>query len=416
MGLRAFEEYRRLTEQERIDNERIENDRLKLEEETAVQRKFAASKVEDLGHDYVANLEEGLRNYQSIANTLVQQSTSTRQDQPSLSSPSQQQRQQLVPRWVDKELSVHHLLYRPQIFVDLCLTSSMFATVTSTTDFRPLLTKAKSTNSMQLLQHVDKQYMGIFQAYNTSTSLSSSPPSSQLPELEWWNIVPMALTQAPTPSPQFWPVNPRTRLPARLFYCLTDYIDWIFSKAHPATAPNSTARSKTTTTTRTGAWETMDPWSHLAIKGLSSRSGIVFYNRQQRHTDINKVQGDIFSSLFHKLPPSLALPTTATPVTPAGKARPSKVNLNEEWRFARGDCAICSDLMLPGSGHRLRFSLQSNTSAIVRLHSCGHCYHENCIKEWFSAKDTVLKCPLCGTKCTSISSSSSSSSSSSNSS
>ncbi|KAF9136169.1 hypothetical protein BGW39_005551 [Mortierella sp. 14UC] len=66
LGLKAYEEYMRLAELGRVDNERMEIERLKLEEETVVQRKFAADKVEQLGREYVAELEEGLRNYQSL--------------------------------------------------------------------------------------------------------------------------------------------------------------------------------------------------------------------------------------------------------------------------------------------------------------------------------------------------------------
>ncbi|KAF9908210.1 hypothetical protein EC991_010136 [Linnemannia zychae] len=404
-SFKAFEESTQLMRLKRVDNGRMENERLKLEQERAVQRKFAAGKAEHLGHDYVAELEEGLREYQSLVNAVARCPANASVSQQGQGQPTMaQQHPVMVQSWVDLELSVQHIIYRPQIFVDLYLTSSLLSRFTYATDFSPLLKKARSTTSMLLLQYVDKTYMGIFQVLSTT---SSSSPSPQLQQLEWWNIVPMALTQAPTPAPQFWPVNPRSRIPTRSFYHLTEYIDWILHKAYSAAATNilvgtwtgpSEARTK-----KTAVWETIDPWILPAIQGLSSRSGSIFFNREQREAEINTIQGDILAQLFLKLPESPSLPTATAAAAKTG-SQYSELNLDEKWKFARGDCAICSDPMLPiGEDYHNNFnrhcSVRLEWSAIVRMHRCGHCFHENCIREWFSCEYTVLKCPICSIPC-----------------
>lgn len=383
LGLKAARKYSRLKELEIADRKRKTADELRLEEEMTTQRESAVRQVVFLGQGYIEVLEETLRSYHK---SVVRAQAEVQAQLTNSSQPHQQQeneQQQWILKWVNHKLLLRTLPYRYQILLELDVLARSFAMNTSSDGFKSLLTAALTTNSMNLLLHVDEQFVGIFRKF-TSSAPSSLPFQ---PHLQWWDIVPMALFQARMPASRFWPVNPRTRLPARSFYLLTDYVEWIFNKAYLTT--KTTRAPPRTTTGTTNVWDTIDPWIRPAIQGLSSRSGTLLFNRSQRQAEIEKLGGDMLDSLLLKLPLGISLP----PSPPA----------NHKWRFVYEACPICTDSLLAVSKDfdcRWPVKLQDSEldRTIVQLHECFHCFHEGCIKTWFLEKDTVLKCPLCNTR------------------
>lgn len=387
LGLMAAGEHRQLAELEEADRKRMAVEELDLEKEVATQKEFAAKQVIQLGYTFNEDLENALRMHRtSVAETLQQRqcSNSSEPQQQQLQRQSQPQEQQQVLKWVNHELVLRDLCYRYQIVNEVTVTNYAYALKTSTDDFKPLLTVAKSTNDVvDLLHHIKGPFMDIFRLQALSSS--SSPTVQRAPHFQWWDIVPMAVFQSNMPASRFWPVNPRTRTPARSFCLLADYIEWIFNKTHPTTATTETTPATTTRTTT--VWDTIDPWIQPAIRGLSSRSGTVVFNRDQRQAEIETLGGNMLDSLLLKLPPG-------TPLLPAN-------NLTHQWRFATEACPICTDpLLTVGRNQRRSVRLpQDADRRVVQLHKCCHCFHEGCIKTWFLGKDTLLKCPSCNTPC-----------------
>ncbi|KAF9291439.1 hypothetical protein BGZ88_006893, partial [Linnemannia elongata] len=377
LGLTAAGEHKQLAELEEADRKRMVAEELDLEREMATQRTLAAKQVIQLGYMFNEDLENALWTHRrSLAETLQHlQCSNLSQSQQQQRSPQEQQQ---VLKWVDHELVLRELCYRYQILNEVTVTNYAYALKTSTDDFKPLLTAAKSTiDSVVLLSHIKDPFMDIFRPQAMSSSSSST--GRQCLYFQWWDIVPMAVFQTQMPAPRFWPVNPSTRIPARSFYRLTDYIEWIFNKAHPTTA----------TTGTTTVWDTIDPWIQSAIRGLSSRFGTVVFNRDQRRAEIEKLGGNMLDSLLLKLPPG----------TPLLAANPT-----HQWRFANEACPICTDpLLTVGRNQRRSMRLpQDADRRVVQLHKCCHCFHEGCIKTWFMGKDTLLKCPSCNTPCISV--------------
>ncbi|KAG0070232.1 60S ribosomal protein L24 [Linnemannia elongata] len=385
LGLTAAGEHKQLAELEEADRKRMLAEELDLEREMATQRTLAAKQVIQLGCMFNEDLENALWTHRrSLAETLQHpQCSNLSQSQQQQRSPQEQQQ---VLKWVDHELVLRELCYRYQIVNEVTVTNYAYALKTSTDDFKPLLTAAKSTiDSVVLLSHIKDPFMDIFRPQVLSSSSSST--GRQCLYFQWWDIVPMTVFQTQMPAPRFWPVNPSTRIPARSFYRLTDYIEWIFNKAHPTTATTGTTPATTTRTTT--VWDTIDPWIQSAIRGLSSRFGTVVFNRDQRRAEIEKLGGNMLDSLLLKLPPGTPL-LTASPT--------------HQWRFATEACPICTDPLLT-VGRNQRRSMRITQDAdrrVVQLHKCCHCFHEGCIKTWFMGKDTLLKCPSCNTPCISV--------------
>ncbi|KAG9067354.1 60S ribosomal protein L24 [Linnemannia hyalina] len=379
LGLMAAGEHRQLAELEAADRKRMAAEELDLEREMATQGAFAAKQVIHLGYTFNEDLENAfLMHRASVAETL-QQLQCSNSSQPKQQQPQRQpqpQEQQQVLKWVNHDLILRDLCYRHQIAIEVTVTNYAYALKTSADDFKPLLTAAKSTISMMdLLSHIKDPFMDIFRPQALSSSSSSTV--SRCPHFRWWDIVPMAVFQTQMPAPQFWPVNPRTRIPARPFCHLVDYIEWIFNKAHPTT--------RTTT-----VWDMIDPWIQPAIRGISSRSGTVVFNRDQRQAEIDKLGGNMLDSLLLKLPPG-------TPLLAVN-------NASHQWRFATETCPICTDpLLTVGRNQRRSMRLPRDADRrVVQLHKCCHCFHEGCIKTWFLGKETLLKCPSCNTPCISV--------------
>lgn len=386
LGLMAAGEHRQLAELEETDRKRMAAEELDLEREMTTQKAFAAKQVIQLGYTFNEELENALRMHRTVVAEILQQLQYSNSSQPQLQQLQQQaqpQEEQQVLEWVNHELVLRDLCYRYQIVIEVTVTNYAYALKTSTDDFKPLLTAAKNTNDVvDLLSHIKDPYIGIFQLQALS---SSSSNVQQCPHFQWWDIVPMAIFQADMPAARFWPVNPRTRVPARSFYHLADYIEWIFNKAHPTTATTGTTPATTTRTTT--VWDTIDPWIQPAIRGLSSRSGTIVFNRDQRQAEIEKLGGNMLDSLLLRLPPG-------TPVLEVN-------NATHQWRFATEACPICTDpLLTVGRNQRRSVRLPQDAGRrVVQLHKCCHCFHEECIKTWFLGKDTLLKCPTCNTPC-----------------
>ncbi|KAF9094265.1 putative E3 ubiquitin-protein ligase dtx2 [Mortierella sp. GBA35] len=384
----VFEERKALEFQTRLDNDRFEQDARDLEEEAERQREVAKKHVIRLATGFFAWLkalddaDEALMEGETFMAKRRQFEQQYQQKHQKRQRGQQKQKQKQPPKvfaMVDTVLDVQKLAYRPQLMADLCLVNNMTMR-SAAPDFRTLYLRARSTDARHLLRHVGEERMHIFRI----TAGALDPSGSTL---QWWDICPMALTQAKTPAPHFWPVHPRTRLPNRSFYCLTDYVDWIFKEKSSRMELLSGVKETVSELASQDGWETIDPWIRPAIEGLSSRSGSVFFNRKERQAEIDKLGVDMVESLF--LRPSGPNDVQGDEAA-AAKATAASSKPGEKWRFATGACPICTDSLV---------GPESKVDGIVQLHKCCHCFHEECIKTWFLVKGTALKCPVCNTRC-----------------
>ncbi|KAH7056446.1 hypothetical protein BKA57DRAFT_204384 [Linnemannia elongata] len=199
---------------------------------------------------------------------------------------------------------------------------------------------------------------------------------------EWWDVAPEIVFGGPTPHHSFWPINPRKRLPNQSFFQFKDYLDWMFQEKENRFR-RFNQRHNTTGTTGSGSagasiqeqWDGVDPGVVQATCQLSSRFGLVEFNREIRQAELGRMGTDLIGDLMMPAEPHMLLQDGVS----------SSAGTNAE-------CPICQDeLVIPGS----------DSDRVIKLKSCRHCFHETCIAEWFKSKDAQLKCPMCNVMCTS---------------
>ncbi|KAF8927777.1 putative E3 ubiquitin-protein ligase dtx2 [Haplosporangium gracile] len=198
----------------------------------------------------------------------------------------------------------------------------------------------------------------------------------------WWDVAPEVIFGGPTPHHSFWPINPRKRLPNQLFFQFKDYLDWMFrekenrlrrfNQRHNAAGTTGSGSAGTSIQEQ---WGGVDPGIVQATCQLSSRLGLVEFNRETRQAELGRMGMDLIGDLMIPAEPHMLLHDGVS--SPSG---------------AKAECPVCQEeLVIPGSG----------SDKVIKLKSCRHCYHEVCIGEWFKSKDAQLKCPMCNVMCTS---------------
>ncbi|KAI1316334.1 putative E3 ubiquitin-protein ligase dtx2 [Mortierella claussenii] len=262
-------------------------------------------------------------------------------------------------------------------------------------------------------------YSRVGSAYQRSTEVKDVG--------EWWHVAPQCIFQAPAASSIFWPVDPRKRLPNRRLFRFKDYIEWMFMEKENRNRKREW-RLKQQTAQQAGhqvashtlphdllagsniqrfleeQWELLDPSILRAIEGLSSRFGTVVFDREERQKELDQMGTDLLNELFVDVEPHMLIRDELH----GSKARPSSSALPP------AECPICQEPLEIGEVGRntssnrdatrgLAFTVGAATSTpekVVKLKSCRHCYHQECIKAWFQSKDAQLKCPMCNTMCT----------------
>ncbi|KAF9904812.1 E3 ubiquitin-protein ligase dtx3l [Linnemannia zychae] len=208
----------------------------------------------------------------------------------------------------------------------------------------------------------------------------------------WWDVVPEAIFGGPTPHHSLWPVDPRKRVPNDSFFTMKDYLLWILkekeSRSRRLNQRNSTAESteqESAESTATQAptieeqWDQIDPTLVQAISGLSSRYGLVEFNRERQQADLNRIAKDLTGDLMVPAEPHMLLMEGVSGDSSSGSS-------------GKAECPICQD--------ELTLTPEGEDKKVVKLKSCRHCFHKECIDKWFKSPDAQLKCPLCSVMCT----------------
>ncbi|KAF9429441.1 putative E3 ubiquitin-protein ligase dtx2 [Entomortierella beljakovae] len=207
---------------------------------------------------------------------------------------------------------------------------------------------------------------------------------------ESWHVAPMSIFGAPAACSYFWPIEPRHRLPNREFIHFKDYLIWMITervirarKQHQLQNQHRYQHSNFMPPVPMqhiqDQLDRLDPTILQAIQGQSSRFGTVVFNRQERQKELEKMGADILNELYVEVQHHM---------------------LEQEG----AECPICQESLVVPGHDRANSSAQGsdtlNPEKVVKLKSCRHCFHEDCISSWFSSKDSQLKCPMCNTMCT----------------
>ncbi|KAG0087491.1 putative E3 ubiquitin-protein ligase dtx2 [Podila epicladia] len=248
---------------------------------------------------------------------------------------------------------------------------------------------------------------------------------------KWYEIAPCAFFDMPMASTAFWPVHPQNKLPNRRLFMMKDFVEWIFLEKERRIRTTAQSRSRPGMMSRLvrdslkvdedplfgldvlelyrEEWEKLDPCILRALKGLKSRNGTVVFNRKERQEELDKLGKDLIGNLFvmadsdmlildessHKATSvSISAATTTTHSTSSSSSTATTTTTTTS--SPTSECPICQDpLVIPEPGKTILVADQ-----VVKLKSCRHCFHQGCIVEWFKAKDSQLKCPMCNVLCT----------------
>jgi deltex-like protein len=218
----------------------------------------------------------------------------------------------------------------------------------------------------------------------------------------WWDVAPEVVFGGPTPHHSFWPLNPRKRLPNPTFFWFKDYLEWMFkekqsrlrrfNQRHGTTGAAALSSGLSQETAIQEQWDSVDPGLVQATRQLSSRFGLVEFNRKIRQAELSSMGADLISDLMIPAEPYMLLQDG---VSSTSSSSPG----------VKAECPICQDdLVISGSKSTAATPTGapgSDVDKVIKLKSCRHCYHETCIGEWFRSKDAQLKCPMCNVMCTS---------------
>ncbi|KAG0198390.1 E3 ubiquitin-protein ligase dtx3l [Mortierella sp. GBA30] len=225
---------------------------------------------------------------------------------------------------------------------------------------------------------------------------------------EWWDIAPQVTFQQPLPSYLFWPVDPRRRLPNRRLFTFKDYIEWMFLERESRTRTRELHRRQPKSLQSQPAqepaqdplagldidqylqeqWDLLDPCILQSIQGLFSRWGTVIFNRKERQAELDSMGSDLLNGLFESAEPHMLIrnESLTSSTSQPGSSKPPPA-----------ECPICQeDLELPEPGTNIS---APEPEKVVKLKSCRHCFHEECIKQWFQSSASQLKCPMCSAMC-----------------
>ncbi|KAF9934451.1 putative E3 ubiquitin-protein ligase dtx2 [Mortierella alpina] len=211
----------------------------------------------------------------------------------------------------------------------------------------------------------------------------------------WWDATPQAVFEQLMASSVFWPIDPRRRLPNRRLFALKDYIEWIFLeresriRTQPQHAlqqgpsPNPLAEQDPAQFMEEQC-ATLDPCILQSIQGLSSRGGLVVFKRKERQEELDTMGTNLLSGLFVDAEEHMLIRDEALPPSGSSKLPPA-------------ECPICQEELVvskPGTSPG-----GVDPDKVVKIKTCRHCFHEECITEWFQSAGSQLKCPMCNVMC-----------------
>ncbi|KAF9569215.1 putative E3 ubiquitin-protein ligase dtx2 [Mortierella alpina] len=220
--------------------------------------------------------------------------------------------------------------------------------------------------------------------------------------LNWWEVAPQAAFEMLMASHEFWPIDPRRRLPNRRLFALKDYIEWIFLERESRIRTQQQHALQQGLSSGTLAeqdraqfmeeqWATLDPCILQSIQGLSSRGGLVVFKRKERQEELDKMGSDLLGGLFVDAEEHMLIrdEVPSPPTSGSGVSKPPPA-----------ECPICQEELVisppgasPGGGVA--------PERVVKIKSCRHCFHEECISQWFQSAASQLKCPMCNVMCSS---------------
>lgn len=217
----------------------------------------------------------------------------------------------------------------------------------------------------------------------------------------WWDVAPQAAFEQTMASHLFWPIDPRRRLPSRRLFTLKDYIEWIFLEREsrirtqqqralqqsPSSDPLAELDSAQFMQEQ---WATLDPCILQSIRGLSSRGGLVVFKRKERQEELDKMGSDLLGGLFVDAEEHMLIRDEAPPPSASGPGAS---------KLPPAECPICQEeLVLSKPGTSPGGVVPDK---VVKIKSCRHCFHEECISQWFQSAGSQLKCPMCNVMCSS---------------
>ncbi|KAI8597756.1 hypothetical protein EDD21DRAFT_384610 [Dissophora ornata] len=227
----------------------------------------------------------------------------------------------------------------------------------------------------------------------------------------WWEVAPQTVFQAPAASYLFWPINPHRRIPNRRVFQMKDYLEWIFMEKENRIRKQAWRQEQTGSQSQLAPpddllqdcdylthiqeqWSQMDPSILRAIDGLPSRFGTVVFNREQRQKELDEMGTSLLNELFVEAESHMLIRDEVS--------TPSKSLTSKESPSATqtADCPICQEILEVDDPNSSTTTTATSPEKVVKLKSCRHCFHDECIKQWFRSKDAQLKCPMCNTMCT----------------
>ncbi|KAF9910477.1 putative E3 ubiquitin-protein ligase dtx2 [Lobosporangium transversale] len=226
----------------------------------------------------------------------------------------------------------------------------------------------------------------------------------------WWHAAPQALFQEPAAASVFWPIDPRSRLTNRRLILLQDYVEWMFMEKENRTRKRDRRLNQGTPWSNSSLnpteellpselpgfiqaqWDLLDPSILHSIRGLSSRFGTVVFDRKKRLEELAQMGNDLLSNLFvdaeyHMLMGDRQLSSGSSGTQTSSTLPPV-------------ECPICQEALELPDPNSSSLPTTAAHEKVVKLKGCRHCFHEECIKQWFQSKDAQLKCPMCNTLCT----------------
>ncbi|KAG0260347.1 putative E3 ubiquitin-protein ligase dtx2 [Mortierella polycephala] len=226
---------------------------------------------------------------------------------------------------------------------------------------------------------------------------------------DWWGVPHRLIFDATPASYLLWPIDPRRRIQLPRLQYMKFYIEWMFMEREnrirlaalrqsqpgsqsqtvpPQTHPKDLLQGLDINQFLREQWNELDPSILPAIERLRSRSGTVVFNREQRQRELDQMGASLLNELFVPAEAHMLIRDKA-PSTPLASST-----------VPTAECPICQDdLELPDPKiHNSTHTAMPDK--VVKLKSCRHCFHEDCIKEWFQSETAQLKCPMCNTMCT----------------
>ncbi|GJJ70095.1 hypothetical protein EMPS_02444 [Entomortierella parvispora] len=288
----------------------------------------------------------------------------------------------------EKELQTVSLHNWPQVVAELLMPTLMTSQLLSST----LLELNHTTTATNVEKKIQK--LGL----------------SHVKEL--WEIAPTMAFDMPMASPIFWPITAQRRLANRRLFKFKDYLEWIFLESESRSrriqsrelAPGL-IRLKSPTTAEEieknplkdldvaallkECWDDMDPSIEPAIRDLLSRTGTVTFNRAVREAEVASMGSNLMENLYVTADAKMLAKEQSCSSSSTAPSKP--------------ECPICQDEMEVQDTQPMVSPSPSHLAPerVVKLNGCRHIFHEGCIKEWFQAKDSQLKCPMCSAMCTS---------------